>query len=279
VTAYVYISGNHGGVAKWEYRKLSDGDGTVSDGDFQAIPGAQFDYSPTGPPETSKALGGHTESFSVPGQLQPGWHTLRWNWLAPGPVQFVHCIDVQINGFGTPATPVPMPSPTPLVPSPLPVSPPSPPSPATPVPMPSPTPLVPSPLPAPPPPAPGGACVPETDCSKNTLCTLDWTSYCNSLALANVCSGPYCKSGSSLLMSSVAKSDVAAERHGAAVVDVPGHRLRASSPRRSHAAAQVALIQRSTVVASSKGLPDEGEDDEVGRDDSASGFLLPTVEL
>merc|ERR1719401_2185323 len=113
VTAYVYISGNHGGVAKWEYRALGDGEGRVSDGDFQAIPGAQFDYSQTGPPETAKALGGHTENFVVPRQLQPGWHTLRWNWMAPGPVQFVHCIDVQIDGAGTPAAPAPSPAPMP----------------------------------------------------------------------------------------------------------------------------------------------------------------------
>jgi len=123
VTAFVYISGNHGGVAKWEYRKLSDGDGSVGDGDFQAIPGAQFDYSPTGPPETAKALGGHAESFAVPGQLPSGWHTLRWNWIAPGPVQFVHCIDVQIDGTGAPAPPAPMPAPSPLMPAPAPPAP------------------------------------------------------------------------------------------------------------------------------------------------------------
>jgi len=250
VTAYVYISGNHGGVAKWEYRALSDSDRTVSDGDFQAIPGAEFDYSPTGPPETAKALGGHTESFSVPGQLQPGWHTLRWNWIAPGPVQFVHCIDVQIDGFGMPMTP----SPTPLMPSPLP-----------------------TPLPSPPSPQSGGACVPETDCSKNTLCTVDWASYCNSLALASLCSGPYCRSGGSLL-SSAAKSSVAAEKHGTLAMDELGHRLRASSQRRARAAAQMALIQR-TAVASHEELPDGDEDDEGEHDGSASGLSLLSGEL
>jgi len=123
VTAYVYISGNHGGVATWEHRKLSDGDARVGDGDFQAIPGAQFDYSPAGPPETAKALGGHTENFAVPVQLQPGWHTLRWNWIAPGPVQFVHCVDVQIDGGGAPAPPAPMPQPAPSPPVPAPAPP------------------------------------------------------------------------------------------------------------------------------------------------------------
>merc|ERR1719450_1550952 len=165
VTAYVYISGNHGGVATWEYRRLSDGEGTVSDGDFQAVPGAQFDYSPTGPPETAKALGAHTESFSVPGQLQPGWHTLRWNWIAPGPVQFVHCIDVQIDEFGTPATPAPMPSPAPSPASTLPPS-----------------------------PAPSPSCVPIGDCS----------AWCDQAAYAEFCAEqgascprPFCQSAAS----------------------------------------------------------------------------------
>jgi len=276
VTAYVYISGNHGGVAKWEFRRLSDGEGAVSDGDFQAIPGAQFDYSPTGPPDTAKALGPHTESFSVPGQLQPGWHTLRWNWIAPGPVQFVHCVDVQMDGFGTPAAPAPTPPPAPRVPAPLPAPPP--PS-ATPAPAPSPAPLVPAPLPAPSPPS-GGACVPETDCSKNALCTVDFTAFCSALALANSCSGPYCKSGGSLLSSS---AHVAAKRHGASAVDEPGRGLRASSPRRSRAAAQVALIQRSGAVASRVDLPAGGEEGEgegeAGRDDPASGLSEPTAGL
>jgi len=35
--------------------------------------------------------------FIIPSNLQEGWQTLRWNWIAPGPVQFVHCIDVQID--------------------------------------------------------------------------------------------------------------------------------------------------------------------------------------
>jgi len=260
VTAYVYISGNHGGVAKWEHRKLEDGEGQVSDGDFQAIPGAQFDYSPTGPPDTSKALGPHTESFVVPGQLQPGWHTLRWNWIAPGPVQFVHCIDVQINGFGVPVNPTPMPSPTPGVPTPMPS-----PTPGVPTPMPSPPPAVPAPLPSPPSPPSSGSCVPETDCSKNTLCTIDWTAFCSGLALANSCAGPYCRSGSSL-------ASFAAES-GAAI----GHRLRAISPHRSRTAAQVALIQRSVAVASHEELLDEVEEGE--RDDSAGGRSTLTVEL
>merc|ERR1711972_243998 len=168
--------------------------------------------------ETSKALGAHTESFVVPGQLQPGWHTLRWNWIAPGPVQFVHCIDIQINGLGMPMTPAPMPSPTPLVPLPLP-----------------------APMPLPPSPQPSGICVPEMDCSKNTLCTLDWTAFCSGLALANSCSGPYCRSGDSLL--SPAAQVVPAERHRALAVDWRGQRLRASSSsRRSRVMAQTALI-------------------------------------
>merc|ERR1719436_5266 len=137
----------------------------------------------------------------------------------------------------------------------------------TPAPLPSPTPPVSSPLPAPmpspPSPQPGGACVPETDCSKNTLCTTDWTAYCNSLALANLCSGPYCRSGGSLL-SSAAQSGVTAERHGSLAADELGHRLRASSSssRRSRTAAPLALIQQSLAVASREASPDEGEDDE-----------------
>merc|ERR1719188_1855252 len=135
----------------------------------------------------------------------------------------------------------------------------------TPAPLPSPTPLVPSPLPAPmpspPSPQPGGACVPETDCSKNTLCTTDWTAFCNSLALANLCSGPYCRSGGSLL-SSAAKSGAAAEKHGNLAVGELGPRLRASSSssRRSRAAAKMALIQRSAAVDSRSASQNENED-------------------
>jgi hypothetical protein len=93
----------------------------------------------------------------------------------------------------------------------------------------------------------------------------------SALALANVCSGPYCKSGGSLLASSAATtSDVAIKRHAASVVDEPGHGLRAFSPRRTRAAAQVALIQRSVIASL-------GE--EVGQDDPASGLPEPTAEL
>jgi len=97
VNAYVYISGNHGGTATWEHRALSSGEGKISNEDFQVIPGAKWDYSSSGPPETSKALGPHVEAFTIPSDLQAGWETLRWNWIAPGPVQFVHCVDVQID--------------------------------------------------------------------------------------------------------------------------------------------------------------------------------------
>ena len=144
---------------------------------------------------------------------------------------------------------------------------------ATAAPTAAPTAAAPSAPSAAPTPAPsGGACVPETDCSKNTLCTGDWTAYCSALALANVCSGPYCKSGPSLLASSAATaSGVAAKRHEASVVDGPVRGLRASSPRRSRAAAQVSLIQRSSLVAPLG--------DEAGQDDPASGILGPTAEL
>jgi len=97
VNAFVYISGNHGGSATWEHRALSSGEGKISNGDFQQIPNAKWDYSPSGPPETSQALGPHVESFTIPSDLQAGWQTLRWNWVAPGPVQFVHCVDVTID--------------------------------------------------------------------------------------------------------------------------------------------------------------------------------------
>jgi len=97
INAFVYISGNHGGTAVWEHRALSDGEGKISNADFQPIPDAIWDYSSSGPPETSKALGPHVETFIIPSTLQEGWQTLRWNWIAPGPVQFVHCVDVQID--------------------------------------------------------------------------------------------------------------------------------------------------------------------------------------
>merc|ERR1712048_213507 len=38
---------------------------------------------------------------------------------------------------------------------------------------------------------PVGDCVPEDDCSKNTLCSVDWTIYCQSLR--STCPTPYCK--------------------------------------------------------------------------------------
>jgi len=97
INAFVYISGNHGGTATWEHRALSDGEGVISNADFEKIPNAVWDYSPSGPPETAKALGPHVETFIVPSNLQAGWQTLRWNWISPGPVQFVHCVDVQID--------------------------------------------------------------------------------------------------------------------------------------------------------------------------------------
>lgn len=97
INAFVYISGNHGGTATWEHRALSDGEGVISNADFEKIPNAVWDYSPSGPPETAKALGPHVETFIVPSNLQAGWQTLRWNWIPPGPVQFVHCVDVQID--------------------------------------------------------------------------------------------------------------------------------------------------------------------------------------
>jgi len=97
INAFVYISGNHGGTAMWEHRALSEGEGQISNEDFQPIPNATWDYSPSGPPETSKSLGPHVETFTIPSDSQSGWQTLRWNWVAPGPVQFVHCVDVQID--------------------------------------------------------------------------------------------------------------------------------------------------------------------------------------
>merc|ERR1712176_1612172 len=118
VNAYVYISGNHGGTAKWEFRKLVSGEGEVRNGDFQMIPNALWNYGPEGPSETSKAVGAHTETFALPADLEPGWHTLRWNWIAPGNVQFVHCIEVQIEGAMPASSPLPVPSPTPDPPTP-----------------------------------------------------------------------------------------------------------------------------------------------------------------
>jgi len=72
---------------------------------------------------------------------------------------------------------------------------------------------------------------------------------------------------------------VPAERHRAWAVDELGHRLRASSSRRSRALAQTALIQRSVAIASHEGSPEEDKDDGMGQDDSASGRSLPMVEL
>merc|ERR1712048_1505260 len=118
VNAYVYISGNHGGTAKWEFRKLVSGEGEVRNGDFQMIPNALWNYGPEGPSETSKSVGAHTETFALPADLEPGWHTLRWNWIAPGNVQFVHCIEVQIEGAMPTSSPMPVPSPTPDPPAP-----------------------------------------------------------------------------------------------------------------------------------------------------------------
>eukprot|EP00441_Pelagodinium_beii_P008967 CAMPEP_0197703324 /NCGR_PEP_ID=MMETSP1338-20131121/125377_1 /TAXON_ID=43686 ORGANISM="Pelagodinium beii, Strain RCC1491" /NCGR_SAMPLE_ID=MMETSP1338 /ASSEMBLY_ACC=CAM_ASM_000754 /LENGTH=724 /DNA_ID=CAMNT_0043287219 /DNA_START=177 /DNA_END=2351 /DNA_ORIENTATION=- len=110
IDAYLYISGNHGGTAQWEFKKLTLGDGVVSDKNFQMIPNALWNYGPDGPDEFSKALGPHTESFTLPSYLEAGWHTLRWNWIAPGNVQFVHCIEVEIEESSAPA-PSPLPSP------------------------------------------------------------------------------------------------------------------------------------------------------------------------
>jgi len=59
-------------------------------------------------------------------------------------------------------------------------------------------------------------------------------------------------------------------------VDEPGRGLHASSARRSRAAAQVALIQRSSVAASRVDLQAE---DEAGQGHPASGLSEPTAEL
>merc|ERR1711972_290794 len=140
--------------------------------------------------------------------------------------------------------------------------------------------MLPSPSPPPPPPQSGGACVPETDCSKNSLCNMDWTSYCSSLASANLCLGPYCRSGSSLLSSAAASGAGAVERHGALAADGLGPRLRPSSSRQSRAAAnQVALIQRSVAVASQEEAPEKDKDGSSGQDELASGLSLRTAEL
>lgn len=175
VNAYVYISGNHGGTAKWEFRKLRSGDGVVGDKDFQMIPDALWNYGPDGPSEFSKPLGAHTETFTLPSDLEAGWHTLRWNWIAPGDVQFVHCIEVQIEGSPTPApSPVPMPSPS--------------------LPMPSP---IPSPSPMPP---MSRSCVPTLDAPFNDASI--YGPLCTTLGNSNTCPGPLCRWSAALLSES-----------------------------------------------------------------------------
>lgn len=165
VNAYVYISGNHGGTAKWEVRKLLSGDGVVGDADFQMIPGALWSYGPDGPSEFSKPLGAHTETFILPSDLEHGWHTLRWNWIAPGDVQFVHCVEVQIDRSSMPPSPVPMPTPT----------------------QPAPTPM---PVPSPRPPM-SRLCVPTLDAPFDDARIYE--PVCSSLGNANTCPGPLCR--------------------------------------------------------------------------------------
>jgi len=170
VNAYVYISGNHGGTAKWEFRKLLSSDGVVGNADFQMIPNALWDYGPNGPNETSKPLGAHTEMFTLPTDLEPGWHTLRWNWIAPGNVQFVHCIEVQIEG----SMPAPSPAPVPL-----------------------PTPQVPTPSPRPP---MSRSCVPTLDAPFNDASI--YGPICRTLGNSNTCPGPLCRWNAALSQAS-----------------------------------------------------------------------------
>merc|ERR1712064_238015 len=145
-------------------------DGVVGNADFQMIPNALWDYGPNGPSETSKPLGAHTEMFTLPTDLEPGWHTLRWNWIAPGKVQFVHCIEVQIEG----SMPAPSPAPVPL-----------------------PTPQVPTPSPRPP---MSRSCVPTLDAPFNDASI--YGPLCRTLGSSNTCPGPLCRWSAALLSES-----------------------------------------------------------------------------